>query len=103
MSSALELELRGLEDPGDMFFPKLSRFGMALESMKNREYEGSIQLNIEAMFVPIGICIVDRDKCRCLGWRRVGICILGIATIDLVVFPSCKGKEKALHRLFDAG
>ena len=65
-----------------MFHPETSRFRVSLESVLDRKDERSIKLIAKAMFVPLGICVIDCDEGRSFRRRRVCECILCVSTVD---------------------
>jgi len=55
------------------------------------------------VFIPVGIGVVNGYEGGSLGWRRVCISILSIASIDSIVLSCGESKEKLLYRLFNTG
>jgi hypothetical protein len=99
VSSRAEVQGVREENAVDMMFPKTTRFGVALESMTDREDKGSVELDMKTVFIPFGIGIVDRDESREVGRRGMGKSILGIGTIDKMVMAGGQGKKEALDGL----
>jgi hypothetical protein len=90
------------EDAVDVMFPETTRFGMALESMTDWKDKGPIELGVKTVFVPFGIWVVNRDKCRKVRRRRMGKSVLGIGTIDEMVMAGGQGKKEALDGLLNS-
>jgi len=103
MGGALEAELRRSWDGSDVLFPELVGFGMALKSMQDWEDQRAVQFLLEPMFAPVCTSVINGCESGSFGWRRVCMCILGVATTNLTVFSCSEHKEKTLHRLLNTG
>ena len=88
MRRAFESELRRTKDGRDVLFPEFSGFGVALESMQDRQDQRAVQFDFEPMLIPIGVGVIDGDKSGRLRGRRVRIRILSITTINFAISKS---------------
>jgi hypothetical protein len=87
----------------DVSFPEGAGFGMTLEGMLYGEDKGTIKENTVASVVPVCIGIVDADKCRRLGGRRVGVGVVGVGGQNNHAETGGKRKEETHAGLFNAG
>jgi hypothetical protein len=102
VSSRLEVQGVREENAVDVMFPKTSRFGMALESMTDGKDKRPVKLDGKTVFEPVGIGIVNGDKSRKVGRRRMGKSVLGIGTKDEMVKAGGQGKEESLDGLLNS-
>ena len=102
MGGGLEIESRIVKNCINMLFPTNTRLGVALEGTLDREDEAAVQTDLEGGKIPIRIGIIDADKSRDRGRRRMGISILSVATKSGKVECSGKCEEEALGGLFHA-
>jgi hypothetical protein len=101
MSGGLKTKLRGSQNRIDMLFPKLARFRMSLESMKDREHMRPVDSFVEAGFIPFSICIVNGYIGGIIRRRVVHISISSISTIDWVSQMSQESNKEALNQLLN--
>ena len=103
MGGGLETQLGREQDGIDVGLPEAARFRVSLKGMKDGQNLGAVNILTMAFLIPIGVGVVNGDKSGCLGWRGVGIGILGIATVDFVTKLGSEGKEKSLDGLLNTG
>jgi hypothetical protein len=101
VGSRLKVEFRVLQDGIDMAFPTNTRFGMALECVLDGKDKRAVEIDVEAIFIPFGILIINTDEGRNRRWRGMGVGILGVTTVDAVVERGGESKEHAENGLFD--
>ena len=101
MGGGPETQLGREKDRIDVGLPEAARFRVSLKGMKSGQNLGAVNILTMAFLIPIGVGVVNGDKSGCLGWRGVGIGILGIATVDFVTKLGSEAKEKALDGLLN--
>ena len=74
---------------------------MALECMVDGKHLSSIDGFTIFPVVPVSVGIVDGYESWYIRWRRVSICILGVATEKLVVKSCGERNEETLYWLFN--
>jgi hypothetical protein len=96
------LKTNVLENAGDVFIPKTSRFRMALEGMLNRENMRTVDLLVKLGLVPFGEGIIDAKEGGNARSRRVGKSVTSITSIDGILECGRQGSKETKAGLLNA-